>query len=40
MTGYWTIDAFIISSIILLAYPLINFFYQENKEKRKDVRTK
>lgn len=33
MTGSWVVDAFIIGSIILIVYPLINFIYKEMKLK-------
>lgn len=33
MTGSWVLDAFMIGSIILIMYPLLNFIFKEMKVK-------
>lgn len=33
MTGSWTMDAFIIGSIILIGYPLLVYLYREYLKK-------
>lgn len=36
MTGSWTLDTFVIGSVVLIVYPLLVYIMRSKKERERD----